>query len=57
MYKYILFDFDGTLIDTNDLIILALQKTALKFLSRELTRLLQLKKCKKPIVVETVGFS
>lgn len=37
MYKYILFDFDGTLVNTNDLILLALNEAALKFTGRELT--------------------
>lgn len=36
-FKYILFDFDGTLIDTNELIILCLQETCKKFLNRELS--------------------
>lgn len=37
MYKYLLFDFDGTLIDTNQLIIEALNETSKRFLGRELT--------------------
>lgn len=37
MYKYILFDFDGTLIDTNELIVRSLRETALRFLGRDLT--------------------
>ena len=37
MYKYILFDFDGTLLDTNDLIISGLNKAAKKFIGRELS--------------------
>lgn len=37
MLKYILFDFDGTLIDTNELIILALRETTRKFLNKDLT--------------------
>ncbi|MCX7923930.1 MAG: HAD-IA family hydrolase [Clostridia bacterium] len=37
MFKYILFDFDGTLIDTNELIILALHETSLKFLDKTLS--------------------
>jgi pyrophosphatase PpaX len=37
LYKCILFDFDGTLIDTNDLIIQSLRETAMKFLGRNLT--------------------
>ena len=37
MYKNILFDFDGTLIDTNELIILALNETAKKYLNRSLS--------------------
>lgn len=36
MFKYIFFDFDGTLVNTNDLIILALRETAKRFLSRDL---------------------
>ncbi len=36
-YKYMLFDFDGTLVDTNELIILALRKTCKSFLGRELS--------------------
>ncbi len=37
MYKYILFDFDGTLIDTNDLITLTLNETSKRYLNRELS--------------------
>ncbi|MCX8130071.1 MAG: HAD-IA family hydrolase [Clostridia bacterium] len=37
MFKYILFDFDGTLIDTNELIILTLKETAKKFINRDLS--------------------
>ena len=37
MFKYILFDFDGTLVDTNDLVILALNETAKKFTGEELS--------------------
>jgi pyrophosphatase PpaX len=37
LYKYILFDFDGTLIDTNDLIKLTLNETAREYLQRSLT--------------------
>ncbi len=36
-YEYILFDFDGTLIDTNELIIEALQGTTKQFLGRTLS--------------------
>lgn len=38
MFKYILFDFDGTLIDTNELIILALNEAARKYIHRTLDR-------------------
>lgn len=38
MYKNILFDFDGTLVDTNDLIILSLQEASRKYLGRDLTK-------------------
>lgn len=38
MYKFLLFDFDGTLIDTNELIILALNETSRKFLNRDLSK-------------------
>ena len=38
MIKYILFDFDGTLIDTNDLIIYCLRQTYKEFLNKELSR-------------------
>lgn len=38
MYKYILFDFDGTLINTNDLIVLALNRTSEKFLGKRLSQ-------------------
>nr|WP_010252306.1 HAD-IA family hydrolase [Acetivibrio cellulolyticus] len=37
MYKYILFDFDGTLIDTNELITLTLNETSLKYLHHSLS--------------------
>lgn len=37
MLKYILFDFDGTLVDTNELIVLALRETAKKYLDRDLS--------------------
>lgn len=36
MNKYILFDFDGTIADTNELIILSLNKTAEKYMGRKL---------------------
>ena len=35
MIQHILFDFDGTLVDTNDIIILALQQTVKTILGRE----------------------
>jgi pyrophosphatase PpaX len=38
MYKNIIFDFDGTLIDTNDLIIFSLDQVALKYINRRLTK-------------------
>jgi len=38
MFKYILFDFDGTLVDTNELIITALRETAKRFINRDLTQ-------------------
>lgn len=37
MYKYILFDFDGTLVNTNDLIIFSLDAVSKKFLKRSLS--------------------
>ncbi len=37
MYKYVLFDFDGTLIDTNELIIHSLNEVSRKFFDRDLT--------------------
>jgi len=37
LYKYVLFDFDGTLADTNDIIVSGLRETAKKFLNRDLT--------------------
>jgi len=36
MYRYILFDFDGTLIDSNDIILKSLQETAMKHTGKEL---------------------
>lgn len=36
LFKYILFDFDGTLIDTNKLILLTLNETAQRYLNRSL---------------------
>lgn len=38
MYKNIIFDFDGTLIDTNDLIIYSIDQVALKFITRRLSK-------------------
>lgn len=38
LYKYLLFDFDGTLIDTNELILLTLNETSLKFCGRYLSQ-------------------
>jgi pyrophosphatase PpaX len=38
MYKNIIFDFDGTLIDTNELIIYSIDQVALKFIDRRLTK-------------------
>lgn len=38
MFKYILFDFDGTLVDTNELIIYSLSEAARKFTNRIITR-------------------
>ena len=38
MFKYVLFDFDGTLIDTNDLITRSLTETARKFLNIDLSK-------------------
>lgn len=37
LFPYVLFDFDGTLIDTNELIIACLNDTAQQFLQRTLT--------------------
>ncbi len=37
MYKYILFDFDGTLINSNEIIIKTLQATTLKYRGDQLT--------------------
>jgi len=37
MKKYILFDFDGTIADTNELILLALNKTAERYMGRKLS--------------------
>lgn len=37
MYKYILYDFDGTIADTNDLIIQSLNEVSKKFLGKELS--------------------
>lgn len=37
MYKNILFDFDGTLIDSNEIIVKSLNETSLKFTGEELT--------------------
>lgn len=37
LFKYILFDFDGTLIDTNELIILSLNKTSKRYLGKYLS--------------------
>lgn len=38
LYKYILFDFDGTLINTNKLIVYSLNETAKKFIKRPLNQ-------------------
>ncbi|PNT91087.1 hypothetical protein CDQ83_14815 [Clostridium thermosuccinogenes] len=38
MFKNILFDFDGTLVDTNDLVILALNEAARKFTGSPLSK-------------------
>ncbi len=36
-YEYLLFDFDGTLIDTNELIIKTIRETSKQFLTRDVT--------------------
>lgn len=38
MYKYIVFDFDGTLIDSNKLIDMTLKETSLKVLNKEINK-------------------
>lgn len=38
MFKYILLDFDGTLVDTNDLIILTLRETSKRINNRDLSQ-------------------
>lgn len=38
MYKYLLFDFDGTLIDTNEIIKYCLNQVSLKYLGKPLTK-------------------
>lgn len=52
MITHILFDFDGTLMDTNDLIVEALRKSALKFRGRDIDKEELDKVLGKPLAVQ-----
>ena len=57
MYKYIMFDLDGTLVDTNDLILTSFKHTYKKHLNREVPEEEILKNFGEPLIITLERYS
>lgn len=57
MYKYILFDLDGTLVDTNDLILKSFKHTYKKHLNRDIPEEEILKNFGEPLIITLERYS